>query len=515
MEDHLAGSPAAAPFYQGHPRSLRAYREKLDEVRARFGRAERERAAAALRPTSARAAERLRRFVEEGGAVVTTGQQPALFTGPLYTAHKVLNTVRLAAALEARLGAVVLPVFWSGSEDHDFAEANHTFAVDGEGRLHRLAVRPTRALPFALSEMPLGDDVESTLDDFEHVVASNGDARFGIRLILDAFLPGVTLADAYRQTIEALFAPFDLLVTDAADPALKAASLPALLREAERAAAHERRVAEQTAALAEAGYPAQVTVVEGATNLFFHGPAGRERLYREGDGFVARDSRRRFTLTEVERELARDPRCFSPNVLLRPVVESYVFPTLAYVAGPGETAYFAQAGPLFAAYGIRAPVVFPRLSAEIVPHEVQEIMDRLGLEADELAAHEHEVVTRIARGRVPAEVQARLRELRASLVERFGAVIDAAHGIDPNLDLAIGARRNRALLEVAAVERKVLTHVKRRDPALAREVATTRNHLRPRGEPQERVLNLFPYLARQPTLLEEIAAAMEVELSDD
>jgi len=134
VDDYLAGASRAAAFYEGNPRDPGAWTAKLAEVRARFGRAERERAASALTPTSARADERLRRFVDEGGAMVTTGQQAGLFTGPLYTVHKVLSTIRLAEALERELGEIVLPVFWAASEDHDFAEVSHAWAVSAATR---------------------------------------------------------------------------------------------------------------------------------------------------------------------------------------------------------------------------------------------------------------------------------------------------------------------------------------------------------------------------------------------
>jgi bacillithiol synthase len=342
VEDLRAGRPEAVRFFAGRPDDLAAYRAKLAEVRGRFGRAERERAAAAVRPTSAAARARLARFVEEGGAMVTTGQQAGLFTGPMYTVHKALSAIRLAEALERALGTIVLPVFWCASEDHDFAEAGHTFAVDGAGKLRRLAVAPTDPRPLPMSEMRLGEDVESVLDDLREIVGRHDGTRVDLRDVLGAYRPGETVGSAFRATLERLFAGFDLLVADAADPALKAASLPVLLGEAEQAEEHERRLAAD-AEIEAAGYAAQVTVMEGAANLFFHGPAGRERLQRAGAGWAAPAAGLRFSAAELEGRMRAEPGAFSPNVLLRPVVESAVFPTLAYVGGPGEVAYFAQA----------------------------------------------------------------------------------------------------------------------------------------------------------------------------
>jgi bacillithiol synthase len=515
VQDYLAGDPRAAAFYEGNPADPRAWRAKLAEVNARFGRAERERAAAALAPTSARAAERLRRFVEEGGAMVTTGQQAGLFTGPLYTIHKILTAIRLAEALEESLGVVVLPVFWAASEDHDFAEVNHAYATSGDGELRRVAVAASTRTPVPMSEMRLGDDVAAALAAFAQSVSGDGDADASIALLRDAYRPGATVADAFRAAITSLFADFDLLVTDAADPALKAASAEVLLGELANAAEHERLIAGQTAALGAAGYTTQVTLVDGATNVFWHGPAGRERLYRDGDGFEAKDARRHFTLDELRAAVRDDPRVLSPNVFLRPVVESAVFPTLSYVGGPAETAYFAQVRPLFAAFGIRAPLAFPRFGATIIPSEVAEARTRAGVDDDELRLPAHELWERVARRHMPAGLWDRITALRTALTDGFGAVMDVAGGIDPNLDPAVGARRNRALLEVAKSERTIVRHFKQRNPALERDVRRVRNHLRPLGIPQERALTVFQYLARDPSLLRRIADGMIVEIAPD
>ncbi|HEU4884972.1 MAG TPA: bacillithiol biosynthesis cysteine-adding enzyme BshC [Longimicrobium sp.] len=515
VDDYRAGKPEAARFFTGHPGDLRAFRAKLAEVGRRFGRAERETAAAAVRPTSPGAAARLARFVEEGGAVVTTGQQAGLFTGPMYTIHKILTAIRLAEALEERLGVVVLPVFWAASEDHDFDEANHTYLVDGAGKLRRLAVSATDDRPLPMSEMRLGKDVENLSGELRDVVESIGDNAVDLRDVLAPYQAGKTVAEAFRGTVERLFADFDLLVTDAADPHVKRASLPVLLGDVERAREHERLVRARTEELQAAGYSAPVTVRQDAANVFFHGPAGRERLAKTRDGWIARAARIRFTPDEVAERMRAEPGAFSPNVFLRPVVESAVFPTLAYVGGPAETAYFAQIGPLFQAFGIIPPVSYPRFAARLVPDEVARKAMELGATDEELQLPEHELASLLAKRRLPAAITERLHGLRVALVEGFGELMDAAAGIDFNLDGAVGARRNRALLEVAEAEAKILAHAKKADRGISHDLPFIRNHLMPLGTPQERVLNVFPYLAMRPTLLRDLAEAMEVRFDPE
>jgi bacillithiol synthase len=507
VNDHLAGRAPAAGFFAGHPADAAAFRRKLEEVRGRFDTGARRAAAAALRPTSPGAAARLRRFVEEGGAMVTTGQQAGLFSGPLYTIHKIVTAIRLAERLERTLGVVVLPVFWVASEDHDFEEASETFAVDAAGILHRFAVAPTDPRPLAMVEKRLGRDVSELCDSLRKLVDGQGVASDHLIPFLAPYVEGATVAGAFGEMVARLFSGFDLLVTDAADPALKSASTSVLQQALTDADAHGRALADRTAALEAAGYAGQVKLVDPGANLFLHGAEGRERLERVPGGWRAPLSRERFTAEAAAAAVAAAPGRFSPNVLLRPVVESAVFPTLAYVGGPAELAYFAQCGALFDAYGIRPPVAFPRLSATIVPEEVDAARAGLPLEDDEFLLPEHEVWTRLARRTLPEEVRAGLERVRRELVESFGTLIAAAEGIDPNLRPALGARRDRALLEAADAERKVLSHHKKRAPDLLARLRLVRNHLAPRGVPQERVLNVLPFLARDPRLLERLAGA--------
>jgi uncharacterized protein YllA (UPF0747 family) len=164
---------------------------------------------------------------------------------------------------------------------------------------------------------------------------------------------------------------------------------------------------------------------------------------------------------------------------------------------------------------MRAPVVCPRFGAVIVPDEIAEARERLGITDDELRLPEHELWDRVARRHMPPALWARMDALRRALVEEWGKVIDVAEGIDPNLQAAVGGRRNRALLEAAKAERTIIRHFKARNPALARDARRVRNHLRPQGVPQERVLTVFQYLARDPSLLRRLADGMHVELAPE
>jgi bacillithiol biosynthesis cysteine-adding enzyme BshC len=498
----------ARSYYAGSPAEPTSYVRKLEEVRRRFGRPERQAAAAALRPVSARARERLDAFVEHGGAMVTTGQQAGFLTGPLYTIHKALSTVRLAATLEQQLRVPILPVFWIASEDHDWAEVDHAFLSDGRS-VRRVQLPSVPLPPLPMSERVLGEGLDRVLDEVVQVIGSGAFAPDVLKWIRDAYAPGRTVAAAFGELLARLLEPFDVCLADAADPAVKAASLPVLERALLDAEAQADRLRARSAALEAAGYHAQVGRVDGATTLFHHGPAGRERLDRFRGGLRAGVSGPPRPAEAWLEELRASPGRFSPNALLRPVVESWVFPTLAYLGGPAELAYFAQSSVLFADLGVMPPVATPRASVLLVEERVRRQLTRLGLEVPDLARPRHELETELARRAVPPALRAGVEALGAAVAEAARPLIEAAADVDPGLAGELARLRNEMLLQVAESERRVVRRVRQRERATLARLDEVLSQLRPCGTPQERVLNALPFVARHgPQLLERIAAAI-------
>lgn len=495
--DYLEKTGTAGTFFAGHFTDPDAYVAKAREIEPRFDREARQRAAEAIRVPAGADASRRERFVEEGGYVVTTGQQPGLFGGPLYSIYKGITALRLAEALEALLGKPVLPLFWVASEDHDWAEANHAHVVntDNELFLASLGARVGEVHP-SLHRIPLGSDAVALRDAFIDALPRTDFSTPYADLLRDAVAEGVTLPGSFHRIMEELLGPLGMYFTDAADPALKAASAAVLDRELTHSKETEAVLAATARRLEEAGYGLQVALMEGGVNLFLEGPAGRERLYRENGGFRLRSSGELLELEVVRERAADDPSVLSPNVLLRPVVESAVFPTLSYVAGPGEIAYFAQLRDFFEAFSIGMPVVHPRLGATVVESKIRKVLDKFGMEPEALARPFHEVAGEIAREEVPEDIRRALGSLRGSLGKGVGELESAVKGLDPTLKGPAQHVRSQAFAALDEVERKVVQAVKRESEIALAQLEKAQLHLYPEGKPQERVLNIFYYLFR-------------------
>lgn len=498
VRDYVAGEERARSFFGGDFRSAEAYREKAREVASRFGRSERERAASLVHAPGEGGRERLERWVEGEGVLVATGQQPGLFSGPLYTVYKALTAARLADTLEGVLDRPVLPLFWVASEDHDWVEAGQTWLVDRENELRRIGLPlDLEAEQRPLHRVALDEPLARSVEDFLDALPSTDFSPPLVDAVRRAYAPGRTLPEAFRALLEEILAFLPLVWIDAADPGLKEASLPILLRELEAAEAHEALLARESERVERAGYPVQVPILEGGVNLFLEGSAGRERLYRDGAGrFHLRHSGTALTADDIRRRVEEEPGALSPNVLLRPVVESAVLPVVASVLGPGEIGYFAQLPAFFEAHDLRIPVAHPRTSITVLEGKVEKVLAKFGLAPDDLERPHHELAGEIAREEMPPEVRDALAGIRGAIGQGSARLVQAARDLDPTLKGPVDHARNAAFSAFQEAEKKILQAVKREDEIALSQLEKARVHLRPLGKPQERVLNPFYYLVR-------------------
>jgi bacillithiol biosynthesis cysteine-adding enzyme BshC len=512
--DYVAGAPRARAFHEGWWGDPGAYVAKAREVRQRFDRAAMERAASALYAPGPDAQRRLADWVERGGYAVTAGQQPGLFTGPLFTIYKALTAARLAQELEELLDAPVLPIFWVASEDHDWAESNHAVVVNPAGELRRVEVdvaESEKGRP--LHRIELDAELPEALSAFLQELPQSEFSAPLQATLERSYAAKTTLPRAFRTTLGALLEPFGVFLVDAADPVVKEASRSLLEHELDHAAEHERRLTDRARALEAAGYALQVPILPGAVNLFVEGPAGRERLHRDGGVFRLRHSGERLTRDDVVSRMDDDPRSVSPNVLLRPVVEAAVFPTLSLVVGPGESSYFAQLGTYFHAFQVHPPVAYPRAGVTVLESKVRKVLDKFGLEPAELRRPYHELAAALARDELPADARAALDGIRSSLTQASERLAEIARGVSPTLEGPVQHARSVSLDVWADAEKKIVQALRRESETRLAQLEKARLHLFPEGKPQERVLNVFYYLFRYgPSFLSSVAERIEVPL---
>ena len=511
LQDYLAGRDLSA-FYTGHHSDAAAYERKAVEVETRLDADARAAAGAAIEPLGD-AAGRLERILAGDGFFVTTGQQPALFGGPLYTIYKILGAIRLADALERRLGRPVLALFWIGSDDHDWDEANHVSVLDAQQYVRRITVKGAAdAPPVPLSVRTWGPGVEqavtelaASLPDTEHAVEVMAHVRA-------AYVPDSTVAASFAATLRYLLHDRRMAVVDSGHPALRRAAAPVLRADAARVLSGDDPVARQTSRLQDAGYDEQVAVAEDASNLMLIDEQGRDRIVRTARGWATRRERSGIGEAALLEMIETHPDRFSPNVLLRPVVESAVFPTLAYVAGPSELSYFAQIGCLFEAHGILPPVVVPRPSVTLLDEKAGRNLERLGIDIEALRRPFREVVADAVTEAMPPDVTRALDSLRAALGTAYEDLTVAATRIDPTLRGPLRSSRNASLLDAAASEKKIRAQLRTSNHVRIEQLRRLSSQIHPDGKPQERVFGPLSYVAAHGRgIIAAVEAALDME----
>ena len=423
--DFLAHLPKVQPFYPRSPH----LREWLKEEAAKisYDSQRRERVTAILErqnkswDASSQTLANLDRL-RKGAAAIVTGQQVGLFGGPMFAIYKALTAVKLAAEATAA-GVDAVPVFWLATYDHDLAEVNHV-SIPGPDGAPNVLTTPSHDVPGApVSAVRLGDEILSLVDQAAKLLGDSAATRF----LRDCYRPGESLGTAFARLYARIFAEWGVIVLDASDGELDRVAEPIFRAAIERAEELDAALLERGKALESAGYHQQVKVTSSSVLLFTMREGARTPIQLRHNGadteFVigADANAEKLSATDLISRIRSNPEQFSPNVLLRPIVQDYLLPTLAYTGGAAEAAYFAQAGAVYQAVLGRVTPMIPRFSATVVEPKIQRLLEKYEIPVADVFAGPDALAPPTRRARSPRRPSGRLRECqeicRVKLVE--------------------------------------------------------------------------------------------------
>lgn len=458
------------------------------------------------------AASSLDRLYARDALCVSTGQQPGLLTGPLFTIYKALSAVALSRVLEEELGRPVVPVFWVSGDDHDFAEANHLYLLTLANDVEHVVLRERD--PTAPSNPLYREPLESDIDEvINTVIRATPETEFRSDVLVwlkRHYRAEQDFATAFAEAIAELMAPHGLVVFRSTHPAAKRAIAPHLIAALERAAELDQALRDRAQVLQDAGHRVPVPVGDGATLVMIEAGLGRDRLVLDGNRYAARRSQEAWTIDELQAVADGAPERLSPNVLLRPVVEAALLPTLAYVAGPGELAYLPQCEPVYEALQVTPQLPVPRWAGRVIESRVAKVLSKYGISAEDLAGPEGKLEASLVEEDMPAAAVDALSALRKALGAEYERLQRAAVEVDATLNKSVQSARNSALAGLSDIEKRMITHLKKQNDIVVQQLAKARRNLFPNGQQQERVLNVIPYLTRYgPGFLDAALEAMQ------
>ncbi|HTT22442.1 MAG TPA: bacillithiol biosynthesis cysteine-adding enzyme BshC [Candidatus Sulfotelmatobacter sp.] len=372
--------------------------------------------------------------LRKGAAAVLTGQQVGLFGGPAFALYKALSAVKLANEATAA-GVDAVPVFWLATYDHDLAEVNHVSIPGSEGALQTLTTTSHDVPGSPVNNVRFGVEITSVV---EQATALLGDSEAS-EVLRDCYHPGETMGSAFARFYARIFAEWGVIVIDPSDPELARVAQPIYRAAIKSSADLTARLLARGKALEDAGYHQQVKVTESSILLFTTRHGARMPLSRR----VAADSvefvvdgpavGEKLSESELLDEIGAHPERFSPNVLLRPIVEDYLLPTLVYTGGAAEAAYFAQAGVVYEALLGRVTPVLPRFSATMIEPKAQRLLEKHELTVTDVFEGPEALRQQIASKQLPRNLQAAFDSAKNAFEQNFSVVKSELEKLDKTL----------------------------------------------------------------------------------
>jgi bacillithiol biosynthesis cysteine-adding enzyme BshC len=455
---------------------------------------------------SAKTLENVRRLRAGAGAVVT-GQQVGLFGGPLFSIFKALTAVKLAEEA-THSGVDCVPVFWLATEDHDLEEVSHVAMPGPEGSLQTI-VTATQGLPNApVGTVRFGTEIQFAVDA---VGALLGESE-AVSSLRACYRPGENFGTSFARLFAQWFAEWGVILLDASDPELHQIAEPVYRSAIERSAEIEEALLGRGRELEAAGYHQQVKITPSSSLLFTLNNGARVPMYRRENDFVI--DQETVSSVEVLNRLASAPQDFSGNVLLRPVIQDYLLPTLAYAGGSAEVAYFAQAAVVYRALLGRITPVVARFSATLIEAKPKSVLERYGLAFADLLGPVP-LREQLAARALSKDLQSAFGRAQASTKDALAAIRGALESLDKTLVEAANNAESKMVHQLESLRARAARAELLQSEILDRKAAYLSNALYPNKVLQEREIAGIYFLARYgPELLRGVYEAIHPDCVD-
>jgi bacillithiol biosynthesis cysteine-adding enzyme BshC len=440
--------------------------------------------------------------LREGAAAVVTGQQVGLFGGPTFCILKALTAVILAE----KAGAV--PVFWMATEDHDLEEIN-TINLPAGDHLQKFTVNVPHREGAPVGTIEFTDEITAAVLQVEGIYGRSEISE----LLAASYRKGETFGTAFARLHARVFSDLGVVLLNPLDSELHRIAQPLFRAALEKSEEINQALLAKNQELESASYHAQVKVTSSHTLCFYLEDGVRTPVRHHNEEFFIGE--RKLTAAELLKETERCPERFSANVLLRPVLQDYLLPTLCYVGGPAEIAYFAQIEVVYRKLAGRVTPVVPRVFATLIEPRIAKLLDRYQLSLSDLF-HGPEKTRELVASRALPDSILNSFDLAAERLEQALALIqgplekldrtllDAAENAGSKMRYQLQAIRDKAARAEARKNSEVLHH--------ADELITA---LYPNKGLQEREVGAVYFLLKYGRgFVDQIKAALRTGCSD-
>lgn len=427
---------------------------------------------------------------------VITGQQLGLFGGPLYTIYKTINAIKFCKKLKEDYPEFnFVPIFWLEGDDHDYDEVRTISVLNNENILTDISYNDgldEETNRGSIGKLKFNENINLVFDELQKTLRETEFKASLIDFLKTIYSPGKTFLESFSELLFNLFDQHGLIIFDPIDDEVKKLLTPIFRKAITDFQYHSTALVERSAELEEV-YHAQVKVK--AINLFYLDE--KERLLiepTETGELRLKGKRKKFSFEEILNQIENTPEKFSPNVLLRPICQDFLFSTGFYIAGPGEISYFAQVNPLYEFFSIEEPFIYPRASATIVEQGVNQVLTKHNLSILEIFVDEKELIDKIVRATSEMNIEQFFSSANENINNVFKDVSEKIILIDKTLGDLSEKSLQRIQQTFDYLKQKATEAEKRKYETSIRQLSKVQNILYPKNNLQEREINFIYFV---------------------
>ena len=486
VEALYAGNPTDPAAWRQTVARVQQHQRSRDEIAAVLQAQQEERGAP---PAARQAAAKL---ADRASVAVLTGQQAGVFGGPLFTLLKAITALQLARRTERELHVPTAAIFWVDAEDHDWDEVRSCTVLDAEFQPRTVTLADLEgAGERPIAQLALAPNVEQTIQELASILQPTEFTADLLASIRHAWRPGAGMARAFATWLEQLLGSFGLVVFESADRRAKPLVSSVFARELGDPGRTAALAAEAGSLLGQRGHAPQVVPQSDSVSLFSL-DGGRRPIRRQGNQLMIGEQT--FAPDALSQDARARPEDFSPNVLLRPIVQDTLFPTICYVAGPSELAYLGQLRGVYEQFGVPMPLMHPRATATLLDSGASRFLKKYAVTFEDLRTPDESTLNRLLEAQLPASVEESLRDAGVVIREAMTRVINALPALDPTLQGSAKTTLGRMEHDLRSLHNKVIHAAKRRHEVLRRQFVRAQAQAFPHGHPQERTLGCVYFL---------------------
>jgi len=428
---------------------------------------------------------------------IITGQQVGFLGGPLYTLYKAYSAIHEAESLQSQFKNLhCIPLFWIEDNDHDRQEAGTAYILDKQGVSQKITCPGDNDISSltSVSELRITDEIVSVLAELEQYLPDTEFTRKLMPLLHSTYAVGTEWSVAFMRLMNVWCGEKGLLFIRASDVRRLSGFAQIIKQELSHPLDTYHRIEKTNEDLLQHNYTPQVE--PSLVHAFHHQGGIRKKITYHDSHFYAGE--KTWTHNEILQELNQYPENFSPNVLLRPICQDHILPTLAYIAGPGECAYFAQLKECYELFGVDMPMIQARHSATLVLPQHQRLLDKAEQSPlffmRKYIDIEHDILDKMN----DKELEKLYTDTHLAFEQALLPLINYAEKTDQTLKGA-GASAYKAVTDsVDNFKKKIVAAQKRQEQTSFDRAKSLNNFLFPESSAQERILSPIAIITKMP-----------------